>query len=65
VDITNYIMVEIGHPTHVFDYDRIKTHQLILRQAQDKEEIITLLYSFLGKDYSRKDFMFWAQNVIE
>ena len=42
VDITNYIMVEIGHPTHVFDYDRIKTHQLILRQAQDKEEIITL-----------------------
>ncbi|EKE07425.1 MAG: hypothetical protein ACD_18C00087G0002 [uncultured bacterium] len=35
------------------------------KKYNDKEEIITLLYSFLGKDYSRKDFMFWAQNVIE
>lgn len=42
VDITNYVMLEIGHPTHVFDYDRIKSHKLILRHAQDKEEIITL-----------------------
>lgn len=42
VDITNYVMLEVGHPTHVFDYDRIKSHKLILRHAQDKEEIITL-----------------------
>ena len=25
IDVTNYIMLEIGHPVHVFDYDRIKT----------------------------------------
>lgn len=42
VDITNYVMTEIGHPTHVFDYDRIATHKLILRYAQKDEEIITL-----------------------
>lgn len=42
VDITNYIMTEVGHPAHVFDYDRIKTHKLILRTATDREEIITL-----------------------
>lgn len=42
VDITNYVMTEIGHPTHVFDYDRIATHKLILRYAQKNEEIITL-----------------------
>jgi len=42
VDITNYVMTEIGHPTHVFDYDRIATHRLILRHAKKGEEIITL-----------------------
>jgi phenylalanyl-tRNA synthetase beta chain len=42
VDITNYVMTEIGHPTHVFDYDRIETHKLILRHAKKNEEIITL-----------------------
>ncbi len=42
VDITNYVMLEIGHPCHVFDYDRIKTHQLIIRRAKKGEEIITL-----------------------
>jgi phenylalanyl-tRNA synthetase beta chain len=42
VDVTNYVMTEIGHPTHVFDYDRIDTHKLILRNAKKGEEIITL-----------------------
>ncbi|MCX6731938.1 MAG: phenylalanine--tRNA ligase subunit beta [Candidatus Roizmanbacteria bacterium] len=42
VDVTNYVMTEIGHPTHVFDYDRIETHNLILRHAKKGEEIVTL-----------------------
>lgn len=42
VDVTNYVMTEIGHPTHVFDYDRIVTHKLILRHAKKNEEIVTL-----------------------
>lgn len=42
VDVTNYVMTEIGHPTHVFDYDRIATHKLIVRHAKKNEEIITL-----------------------
>ncbi len=41
VDVTNYVMTEIGHPTHVFDYDRISTHNLILRHAKNGEEIVT------------------------
>lgn len=47
VDITNYVMLEIGHPTHVFDYDLIKTHKLIIRTAKKGEKIITLD----GKEY--------------
>jgi len=42
VDITNYVMLEVGHPTHVFDYDRISSHTLILRHAKKDEKIITL-----------------------
>ena len=42
VDVTNYIMMEVGHPTHVFDYDRIASHKLIIRHAKDKEKIETL-----------------------
>lgn len=42
VDITNYVMTEVGHPCHVFDYDRITTHTLILRHAKKGENIITL-----------------------
>ncbi|MBI2611148.1 phenylalanine--tRNA ligase subunit beta, partial [Candidatus Gottesmanbacteria bacterium] len=42
VDITNYVMLELGHPSHVFDYDRIKTHKFIIRRAKKSEPIITL-----------------------
>jgi phenylalanyl-tRNA synthetase beta chain len=42
VDITNYIMTELGHPAHVFDYDRIKTKKLILRKAKKGEKIVSL-----------------------
>ncbi len=53
VDITNYVMIEIGHPTHVFDYDRIKTHTLLLRRAKQGEKITTLddkIYSLDPED---------------
>lgn len=42
IDITNYVMLELGHPTHVMDYDRIKTGKLLLRHAKKNEQLITL-----------------------
>jgi len=42
IDVTNYVMLELGHPTHVFDYDRIKTGKLILRKAKKGEKLVTL-----------------------
>ncbi len=47
VDITNYVMLEIGHPTHVFDYDLLKDKQLIFRPSDKNEELTT----FDGKNY--------------
>lgn len=42
IDITNYVMIEYGHPTHVMDYDRIKTGKLIIRNAKNGESSVTL-----------------------
>ena len=42
IDITNYVMLETGHPTHVFDYDSIKTHKLIFRESIPGEKLTTL-----------------------
>jgi len=42
VDITNYVMWEVGHPTHVFDFDRISTGKMIIREAVKNEKIMTL-----------------------
>lgn len=42
IDVTNYIMRETGHPTHAFDYDRLKNHTLNIRESKKGEKIKTL-----------------------
>lgn len=42
IDVTNYVMRETGHPAHVFDYDRLKNHMLLIREAKKGEKIVTL-----------------------
>lgn len=44
IDITNYVMLEVGHPVHVFDYDRVKTATLKARLAKKGEVLTTLDY---------------------
>ena len=41
-DVTNYVMLEYGEPSHAFDADQIKDGTLIIRQAHDGEVLETL-----------------------
>jgi phenylalanyl-tRNA synthetase beta chain len=42
VDITNYVLVELGHPTHAFDLERLSGPEIRVRRAAARERIRTL-----------------------
>ncbi len=42
VDITNYVMLSVGEPTHAFDLDKVTGREIIVRRAGDGEGVITL-----------------------
>ncbi len=52
IDVTNYVMREIGHPAHVFDFDLL-TKKMIIRESKPGELLTTLdgkEYRLLGGD---------------
>jgi phenylalanyl-tRNA synthetase beta chain len=47
VDITNYVMIELGQPLHAFDITKLSSKKIIVRNAVDVESITTIG----GKNY--------------
>ena len=42
VDISNYVLLEMGHPTHIFDYDMILSNTIAIRKVKSDKTITTL-----------------------
>ena len=42
VDVTNYVMFELGQPMHAFDLDKLSERRIVVRRARPGEKIRTL-----------------------
>ena len=42
VDVSNYVMLELGQPLHMFDYDKLEGHKIIVDTAKNGETMVTL-----------------------
>ena len=42
IDVTNYVLLELGHPLHAFDLDRVHGAKVVARRAAEGEKLVTL-----------------------
>jgi phenylalanyl-tRNA synthetase beta chain len=58
VDITNYVMLELGQPLHAFDLKKLSSKNVVVRAANESEKIIALD----GKEYELSSDMLVIAN---
>jgi phenylalanyl-tRNA synthetase beta chain len=42
VDVTNYVLMELGHPLHAFDFNKLRGRRIVVKRAGDGEKFTTL-----------------------
>lgn len=61
VDITNYILLECNQPLHAFDMDKISNKKMIIRDAKEKEKMITL--DNIERKLEKNDIVIADENI--
>ena len=57
VDITNYVMLELGQPMHAFDLDKLAGKKIVVREAGDVKKFRTL--DDEERDLSKETLLIW------
>ncbi|OVE73684.1 phenylalanine--tRNA ligase subunit beta [bacterium B13(2017)] len=60
VDITNFILIDIGQPMHAFDLDKLQGEEIQVRLAKENETILTL--DGIDRHLSMKDLIIADNN---
>lgn len=55
VDITNFVLLELGQPMHAFDLSKVEKNEICVRRAKEGEKIVTL---------DEKEFELTANNLV-
>ena len=55
VDITNFVLLELGQPMHAFDLSELDNNEIVIRRANESEKIITL---------DEKEFTLSGENLV-
>ena len=55
VDITNFVLTEVGQPMHAFDLNELEGKEIIIRRADSNEKIVTL---------DEKEFELSSENLV-
>jgi phenylalanyl-tRNA synthetase beta chain len=58
VDVSNYIMLESGQPTHIYDIDKLSSKEIFIEKAENKESFLTLAgknFEVMSGDITIKD----------
>lgn len=60
VDITNFVLMELGQPLHAFDLEKIKGHKIVVRTAKDGDKFKTL--DGIDRSLKSNDLMICDEN---
>ncbi|MFV0556003.1 MAG: phenylalanine--tRNA ligase subunit beta [Lactovum sp.] len=61
VDVTNYVLMYYGQPLHSFDFNKLASDEILVRQAKKNEKIITL--DATERQLSEEDIVITAKGV--
>ena len=60
VDVTNFVLHEMGQALHAFDYDKVQGHKIVVKNALQGQHFTTL--DGIEREMSDKDLMIWNAN---